>query len=256
MRIVIAALLLAPAAALAGSAFDGTWKGRMDSVKQTGNPDVFAIADGTYSCTSCKPPYKIKADGTDQKVAGHDYYDTMSVKVVDAKTLEETRKLGGKVTGTVTESVSADGQTLTFKFIDYTGEKPATGTVTEKRVAPGPAGSHAASGSWAQDKMTAGNDALVTVSYEMGADHFSMKANGQSYNAKFDGKEYPVAGDPGHTTVVLKRIDANTVTETDRRGGKITDEIRIAAAKDGKTVELTDKDVQRGQTTTLTLDKQ
>jgi len=37
--------------------------------------------------------------------------------------------------------------------------------------------------------------------------------------------------------------------------GKVTDEIRIAAAKDGKTVDVTDKDMRRGQTTTYTLEK-
>jgi hypothetical protein len=83
-----------------------------------------------------------------------------------------------------------------------------------------------------------------------------MHANGQSYSAKFDGKEYPITGDPGHTVVSLKRVDDHTVVETDRRQGKITDEIRIAASKDGKTVEVTDKDPLHGQTTTFTLEKQ
>src|SRR5579862_9776295 len=167
MRIIIAALLLAPAAVLAASAFDGTWKGRADSVKQTGKPDVFAVADGTYSCSSCTPAIKVKADGSDQKVTGHEYYDTVAVKVVDAHTIERTNKLNGKVTGTGSVTVSADGSTLSGKFTDYTGEKPATGGYTEKRVAPGPAGAHAVSGSWAQDKMTDVNDALATVSYQM-----------------------------------------------------------------------------------------
>jgi hypothetical protein len=90
----------------------------------------------------------------------------------------------------------------------------------------------------------------------MSGDHFSMEWNGQSYDAKFDGKEYPVTGDPGHTVVTLKRIDDNTVEETDRRNGKVTDEIRIAAAKDGKTIDVTDKDPVHGQTTTYTLEKQ
>ena len=256
MRIAIPALLLVPAMAFASSAFDGTWKGRVDSVKQTGAPDVFSVVNGMYACTSCKPETKIKADGTDQKVVGHDYYDTLAVKVVDAKTIEYTRKLSGKVTGTSSVTVSADGSTLSGKFTDYTGIKPATGSYTEKRVGAPPAGAHAASGSWLQEKMTEANDALTTVSYKMTDESFSMSSNGQSYNAKFDGKEYPVEGDPGHTMVTLKRIDANSVLETDRRQGKITDEVRLAASKDGKTVELTDKDVIHGQTTTITLDKQ
>jgi hypothetical protein len=256
MRILIAALWLLPAAALASSSLDGTWKGRADTVKVTGKPDAFLVADGMYTCSSCVPEIKIKADGTDQKVTGHEYYDTVAVKIVDAKTVERTNKLAGKVMGTVTATVSADGSMLSGKFTDYSGAKPATGSFTEKRTAAAPAGTHALSGSWQQDKMTEANDALSIVTYEMGADHFSMSANGQSYNAKFDGQDYPIEGDPGHTMVSLKRVDADTVVETDKRGGKVTDEIRIAAAKDGKTVELTDKDLIHGQTTTITLEKQ
>jgi len=90
----------------------------------------------------------------------------------------------------------------------------------------------------------------------MTADGFSLNWNGQSYDAKFDGKEYPMVGDPGHTRVTLRKIDDNNVEETDYRMGKKTDEIHLAAAPDGKTVTVSDKDVQLGQTTTFTLDKQ
>jgi hypothetical protein len=85
---------------------------------------------------------------------------------------------------------------------------------------------------------------------------FSMQWNGESYDAKFDGNEYPVSGDTGHTTVTVRKIDDHTVEETDRREGKVTDEIHMSASKDGKTLEVTDKDMQHGQTTTVTLDKQ
>ena len=255
MRIVISALLLMPAAALASSAFDGTWKTRMDSMKTTGKPDVYVIADGTYTCSSCNPEVKVKADGADHTVTGHDY-DSKAVKLVDAKTVEITNKLAGKVIVTNTMTVSPDGSTLSGKFTDYSGTKPATGAYTEKRVAAAAPGAHAISGSWQAEQMGEANDALRTVSYEMKGDHFSMHWNGQTYDAKFDGKEYPITGDPTHTVVTLKRIDANTVEETDHRMGKVTDEIRIAAAKDGKTVDITDKDMLRGQTTTYTLEKQ
>ncbi len=256
MRIVISALLLLPAAALASSALDGTWKTKMDSMKTTGKPDVYLIVEGTYTCSSCSPEVKVKADGADHKVTGQDYYDTKAVKVVDARTVEITNKLAGKTIATITVSVSADGSTLSGKFTDYSGSKPATAVYTEKRIAAAGAGAHAMSGTWQPDQMSQGNDALRTVSYEMKGDHFSMHWNGQSYDAKFDGKEYPIEGDPGHTVVTMKRIDENTVEEIDHRKGKVTDEIRIAASKDGKTVDVTDKDVVHGQTTTFTLDKQ
>jgi len=256
MKTTALLVLLLPATALAASSFDGTWKARVDSMKVTGKADEWVIANGTYTCSSCDPVLKVKADGSDQKVTGHDYYDSIAVKVVDKNTVEETRRRAGKVVNSLTITVAADGNSVSGKFTDYNGEKPASGSFVEKRVAAGPAGSHAISGQWMQSSFGDANDALTIVSYRMTSDTFSMNSNGQSYQAKFDGKQYPVAGDPGKTMVTLKKIDASTVSETDSRGGKVTDEIQLVAAKDGKSIWLTDKDRVHGQTTTLTLEKQ
>lgn len=256
MRIPLTALLLAPAVVLAGSStFDGTWKARADSFKTSGKPDSYLLADGTYTCSTCNPPLTVKADGAEHAVTGHAYYDSAAVKVLNPSTLEVTLRRGGKVTFKETDSVSADGKTYTSKFTSYDGTKEVNGTTTEKRVSAGPAGAHAISGEWLQDQVTGMSDAGMIVSYEMGADHLKMSFNGQSYDAKFDGKEYPISGDPGHTTVTLKRLSANAVEETDHRQGKVTDVIHIATA-DGKTMKVEDKDVAHGQTTTFTLDKQ
>jgi hypothetical protein len=255
-KLLVSALLLLPAVTFAGSAFNGTWTARLDSLKVAGKPDVFVLANGKYSCTSCDPPLaKVPTDGAWHKVTGHDYYDEIMVKVLGPQSIEITQRLAGKIAGVNTIEVSADGNTLNGKFTGYQGAEPVTGTYTEKRVAAGLAGAHAISGSWLQDQMSSGNEALRTVSYEMTADGFSMNANGQSYAAKFDGKQYPVAGDPGHTMVTVKKLDDRTVMETDFRKGKIVDETRISVAPDGKTLEVTDKDLAHGQTVSVTMDK-
>ena len=256
MRIVIAALLLLPGAALAGSAFDGTWKLRPDSSKVTGKANQFQILDGMYSCSSCVPEIKVKADGSDQKVEGHDYYDTVAVTVVSPSAIHMVRKKAGKLAASTNYEVSTDGNTLTVKFQDYTGGQTAMGTFNETRRAAGPPGSHRASGSWQPGQLQDVNEAARTYAYEMTNDQFSMHWNGQSYNAKFDGKQYPVHGDPGGTMVTVKRLNDRTVDETDHRQGKVTDEIRLAAASDGNTIEVTDNDVIHHQITTFTLEKQ
>jgi hypothetical protein len=256
-RIVLSVLLLAPAAVFAASAFDGTWKARLDSIKVTGKPDVFLIANGNFSCTSCDPPIdKLPADGAWHKLPGHAYFDEMMVRVVDARTVETSQRQGGKLMGVNTMTVSADGNTAAGKFTGYSGTQPTTGSYTEKRVAPGPSGAHPLSGSWLQDQLSNANDATTVVQYAMTPEQFSMQSNGQSYQAKFDGKQYPVTGDPGNTQVVLKKINVRTVHETDYRQGKIVDQIDLVAAGDGKSILLTDKDVAHGQTTTMILDKQ
>jgi hypothetical protein len=256
MRIVTVALLLVPGMALAASAFDGTWKLRPDSTKRTGNADQFQVLDGTYTCSSCVPEIKVRADGSDQKVEGHDYYDTVAVTVVSPSSIHIIETKDGKRALAVIYEVSTNGNTLTAKFEDYTGTQVATGTFTETRRAPGPPGSHRASGSWQPEQLHEANDPARTYAYQMTEDQFSMHWNGQSYNAKFDGKPYPVRGDPGKTMVTVKRLDARTVEETDHRQGKVTDEIRLAAASNGKTIEVTDNDVIHHQITTFTLDKQ
>jgi hypothetical protein len=256
MRIVTSALLLLVAAAALASPFDGTWKTRTDSMKVTGKADQFQVVDGAYSCGSCVPEVKVKADGNDHAVTGHDYYDTVAVVVLSPSAIQVIQKLKGKQMVSVTYTASTDGNTLNGKFQDYSGTQMATGSFTETRRAAGPPGSHAVSGSWQPGDLIQANDAARTVAYQMTNDHFSMHWNGQSYNAKFDGKEYPIHNDPGGTVVTVKKVNDNTVEETDHRQGKVTDEIRLAAASDGKSIEVTDNDVIHHQITTYTLDKQ
>ena len=134
--------------------FDGTWKLRPDSAKTTGKADQFQVLDGMYTCSSCVPEIKVKADGSDQKVEGHDYYDTVAVTVVGNNSIHVIEKLGGKQTVNLSYTVSTDGKTLTGKFQDYTGTQMATGTFTETRRAKGAPGSHPVSGSWQPDTLT------------------------------------------------------------------------------------------------------
>jgi hypothetical protein len=256
MKRLIVLLWIAPTVAFSASSIDGTWKTKADSFQVSGKPDSYVIINGMYRCDSCVPPINIKADGTDQSVTGHDYYDTFAARIVSSTSIETTTKKGGKIIGTDSASVSADGKTLTDKWVDYTGAQAAKGTTTSTRVAAGPAGSHAVSGSWQQSVFSDGSDSLVTVIYQSTADGLKMQWNGQSYDAKFDGKEYLTKGDPGNTMVSLKRIDANTIEETDRRGGKVTDIIRSTVSADGKSLLVVDTNPVRGIKFSYTMLKQ
>src|SRR5580658_1089603 len=252
MRLLLPALLL-PAVALAGTGFDGTWKTNMASLKATGKPLVLLLAAGEYSCSSCNPPYTVKADGAAHKVTGQAYFDTAQVKVTGPSSAEIVLKQGSKEIVRFSDTVSADG-TLTSKVTNHMGTETATDELTAKRMGAVPADSHPLSGSWLEQEHVAGD--LRPVQYRMTADGFQMRWSGQSYDAKFDGKEYPVVGDPGKTTVSLKKIDDATVEETDHRQGKVVDEIRLALAQDGNTITVIDSDVAHGQTINYTLEKQ
>src|SRR5438270_498042 len=119
MRIFIAALLLLPAAALASSQLDGTWKSNVNSVKVTGKPDVYLLADGEYTCSSCDPELKVKADGDEQQVTGHSYNESEMEKMTSPTSDEGEHKLGGQAdindkTVEVTDKDLSHGQTTTY----------------------------------------------------------------------------------------------------------------------------------------------
>src|SRR6202451_2596035 len=253
MRLLIPTLLL-PAAALAGTGFDGPWKTNMDSLKAMGKPFVLVLTPGEYTCSSCNPPYTVTADGAEHRVSGQAYFDTAKVRVTGPSSAEIVLKQGSKELVRFSDAVSADGATLTSKVTNHVGAQTVTDELTAKRVAAAPADSHPLSGSWVEQQHMAGD--LRPVQYRMTADGFQMRWNGQSYDAKFDGKEYPVAGDLGKTTVSLKKIDDATVEETDHRQGKVVDEIRLALAKDGNTITVIDKDIAHRQMITYTLERQ
>jgi len=54
------------------------------------------------------------------------------------------------------------------------------------------------------------------------------------WTAKFDGKDYPVKGDPGRDAVSVKKIDDYTLDITNKKGGKVTTSIHAVYARDGK----------------------
>jgi len=248
-------LLLGSGATLAASPFDGSWKIDLKSVNMTGKPDVYLLAKGEYTCSSCLPDLQIKADGAEHPVADHTYYDTAIVKVTGPRSIEITLKKGGKEFAHMIDTVSADGTTLTSRFRNHIGDQEVTGTVAERRVAAAPAGSHPVSGTWQQQTFDA-SDAVKDIQYKMTADGFHMSWAGQSYDARFDGREYPVKGDQGNTTVVLKKTDAHTVEETDRRDGKVVDVFSMTVAADGRTIAVRDEDLDHEQVTTYRLVKQ
>ena len=55
------------------------------------------------------------------------------------------------------------------------------------------------------------------------------------YDAKFDGKDYPVTGIPYGDMVVVKRIDANTIQTTIKKGDQVVMTVTSKVSADGKT---------------------
>jgi|SRR5882724_1766349 len=61
------------------------------------------------------------------------------------------------------------------------------------------------------------------------------------YTAKYDGKDYPVAGSPDFDTISLKQVDPATSVATLKKSGKLVQTTTRVVSKDGKTLTLTVK---------------
>jgi hypothetical protein len=255
----MAAGLVLPLAAWAQSKFDGTWKLDPNSGQFEGKPDLYLLEDGVYRCPTCDPPIDVKADGTDQTVAANACYDTVSIKVIDERTLEEVHKKKGTLAENAMMTVTEDGRTAR---IDWTTRcnarnEPVTDSFLETRVAPGPAGAHLISGSWTMSKKLGLSDNAMTGIIKLEGDTFSfMDPVGQGYTAKLDGTETPTKGELGHHTVSVRRLGNDTVEETDRDDGKAVEVIRYTVSPDGKTMTLTMENKVQGTRSQYTLIKQ
>ena len=257
--LVLAVALLMPAMAMAQSAVDGTWKADMSTAKFPEKPDEYLRKDGMYHCKTCAPPIDVKADGQDQKISGYPYYDTVNIKVVDDRTIEEVDKKNGKIVANSKTWVSPDGNMLMFEFSDSsaTSGAPVTGKGNEVRVSKGPAGSHAISGSWRMGKMDTLSENALVITYKTMGDTLTMtNPTGQGYTAKMDGTEAPYKGDPGTSSVMVKKTGANSFEETDTRDGKVISVAHMTVSANGKTMKIVADDKLHGTQSEVTLVKQ
>jgi hypothetical protein len=78
-----------------------------------------------------------------------------------------------------------------------------------------------------------------------------------SYEAKFDGKDYPVTGAPDADSISYARYDAHKLEGTIKKGGKITAKLTAVVSKDGKTttVDFIDYSQAKPVTSTSVYDK-
>jgi hypothetical protein len=237
------------------SALNGTWKADLASLKFEQKPDEFLLQDGTYKCNTCIPPLTTPADGQFHPVADRPYYDSVSVKAVDDRTVEIRRRKGDKDVSSVTMLVSEDGNTLTNKFHDATVTPPIDGTGTEKRAGAAPAGAHAISGQWMPDKIPEYSEDALNVTYSVSGNTVTFNGQGQSYTAELGGPAVSVQGDIGGTMVAVAREGVNGLRETYTRDGKEVSISTIVPSADGSSVGVTFADPRDGSKVTYTANK-
>jgi len=252
--LLLLALCLFSSHARSQSPFDGTWvvdTGKNENLASE-KPRVLSVADGVFH----EGNRQIKADGSDQKVPATGYWDTVSVRIVDDRTVEVISKKAGKPMFTETDTVSADGNTLTQVMKDTTEAEAVTFESDFRRIAPAPAGAHLVSGSWQVFKLSRSENSTI-IKYKCTPQGFSAETPlGEKLDARFDGKLYEMEDDPGHTMVSVKLINPRTVEQTNVRDGKVVFVVTLEVTPDGKSIHATSKSKQDGSMKTWSLHKQ
>src|SRR6201987_5795047 len=102
--LLLLALCLFSTEARLQSPFDGTWvidTGKNENLASE-KPRVLSVANGVFR----EGDRQLKADGSDQQVPATGYWDTVSVRIVDNRTVEMISKKAGKTMFTETDTVS------------------------------------------------------------------------------------------------------------------------------------------------------
>ena len=127
-------------------------------------------------------------------------------------------------------------------------------------------------GTWklneANSIIPAGAQKNTTVIYEPAGDNVKITVDGtdgegkpahSEWTGKFDGKDYPVTGDPNSDTREYTKVDDHLLRFTGKKGGKVTMIGRVGVGPDGKTRTVTTTGTNsQGQkvSTTSVYDKQ
>ena len=99
-----------------------------------------------------------------------------------------------------------------------------------------------------KSKLAPGYPKNTKVVYEAVGDNIKATVDGvdgqgnpthNEWTGKFDGKDYPVTGDPGSDTRSIKQIDEHTLELTVKKGGKVTMSGPVVLSADGKSRTLT-----------------
>jgi hypothetical protein len=99
-----------------------------------------------------------------------------------------------------------------------------------------------------KSKISAGSPKNTTVVYEAAGDSVKVTVDGvdadgkpahNEWTGKFDGKDYPLTGDPTADTRAYKRVNDHTLALTNKKGDKVTTTGRVVVSADGKSRTVT-----------------
>jgi len=192
--------------------FVGTWKIDVNTLQCPKRPRVLLVQNGIYECKSCMPRIRVTLTVEIKRSTGSPMTQSAS-RSFDAHTIHLIQKKNGQVDSDEKFTVSADENTETDEFANW--------KIRMRRIAPAPPEWHVTSGTWQPFKIESTSDRKLLVRFRLEGDEFGMtRPTGESYRAVIDGTQAPYNGEPRFNRVSVKRIEANTIEETDKFNDK------------------------------------
>jgi hypothetical protein len=195
------------------------------TVSQTPSGDMQFSEDGQT--------YTFKTDGKEYPAL---FGATAAWKAIDANTWEVTNKRDGKLLGTDTYKLAADGKSLT---VNSKGPKPAGGTFDDTITFQRVSGTSGIAGKWKTKNFKSSAPDVMEFA--------AAGADGMTYNIvdqkavcslKFDGMDYPATGPtmPPNLTLAVKKTGTSGFEMTVKVGGKALYRSTFTVSADGKTL--------------------
>ena len=239
------------------SVFDGTWRPSYGPVDPEGAPEVLELVGGIYECRSCQPMFSVPADGRQHAVDGNPRFDTVSVTVIDDRSVRLVGRRGGHVVIDATTVVAVDGQSMveTYAAVMKVGEdvvpmtsplvsagagaaRPVLFGATARRMGPVTAGAHLLTGSWKVVDIDLINHDEDTTYHVADGVLTMVDMLGRSFAARLDGTIAPYHGDPRFTGVSVRWVDDRTIEESDLAGDAVIQVTRWSVDPDGTTMHV------------------
>lgn len=248
-------LVFATALAISGSCaqganpFDGHWVDDLNTQIGQAGYDDYLIANGYYTCRSCRPPRHYRADGKMRPVPGDVSVISEGVRIEGPRTII-THIIDQEMSRETTMTVAANNRTATYVSLDKwpNYRKLLRTRYMAKRVGPAPPGANLVSGRWVGLKYLEGPEEYRSNDFREHHGQFTRSnfRHGH-YTATIGGRPAPVTGDGKNIFMAVVRApDARNRIETISLNGKALVERTYRLLPDGKSMLTIVRDPKDG----------
>jgi len=226
----------APPAAVPTNPFVGVWKFDPTRSRLIAEKIQYQIADAgklRFSNASGSN-YEFAIDGRDYPTSSN---RTIAWASIGPRQWETTFKIGGKVTETARQTLSADGQTLD---VLAEGALPNGMTYQHKKRYVRTGNGEGLAGTWRNLEVDTQNmpDGYVLSENASGVVTWAIPTDNQTLTGRFDGSEMPLMGAtaPPGTTFSVHRVADRKLVYTMKVHGKIGQHGAVTVSDDGQTL--------------------